>query len=612
MQRVHLQHGPKRQIIFCEMLLGSDCINMGQGSVMKPKHVLGQFLCACFAAICAISTTTVRAAETDPAPPTIRVDRWTNGQPRLAFPYPAAQQYNVFSASGVTNALLPDTNSGRLLGPTFIVTNGTSAGFYRVTATPMSSNDLFMATVLNRLTYGATPNDIDHIHSVGPEAFIAEQLAWDTISETIDTDPPITNVWPTPPAFTNWIRVTTTGTAGGGFFGIYMTNAGTVYLDNISIVPGTVAETGTNFLVNGDFENPVLTPPWTNGSSVASAIITNSPTVDGLPASGTNCLRLTFKNSTTTLTAGFFTQFLPTNSSPGTNRFTLTFYYLPVVQTNPVELIARLSAGGNTASLNLTGRVNFGMVPLPTPAPPAINVAYGRLVNTNSDLDDLRAWHVFRAIHSKKQLFEILAQFFQNHFTTQYQKTRDYYDNNYQVSSYTNDTIREAISVDLHWREHKRFRDALSNPNCTFYDLLKVSFESEAMCIYLDTQVNSKAAPNQNYAREVMELHTMGADNGYNQNDIVDVAKVWTGWRVAKKLAANADSPLTPAISGTASNIVDTPGVWCLNFSTNNHDTTTKKIFTNGIIAARFGCIFLAGSPKKLLFIKKNSKGTKL
>ena len=54
------------------------------------------------------------------------------------------------------------------------------------------------------------------------------------------------------------------------------------------------------------------------------------------------------------------------------------------------------------------------------------------------------------------------------------------------------------------------------------------------MIIYLDT-VNSSGhsgqIPNENYARELMELFTFGADNGYDQNDVIAMARVWTGWR---------------------------------------------------------------------------------
>jgi uncharacterized protein (DUF1800 family) len=576
---------------------------MGQKRSMKPFRVLGPLVCAVIATFTSIS---IRAADPNPAPPTITTDRTTNGQPRLVFPYPAAQQYNVFSAGNVTNTLAPDVNSGKLLGPTFIVTNGGAMRFYKVTATPMSSNDIFAANILNRLTYGPTPDDIARIQSIGPQAFLNELMSWETVSETMDTDPPVTNTVPTPPPLTNWIRVTASGPSAGNYIGIYLTNSGTIYIDNVSVVTGLVAEAGVNLLTNGDFENPVLNPPWTNGTQVRATIPTNSPTVDGLAASGTNCVRLTCNGASGAINTSFHQTFLPTNP-PSSMRFTLTFYYLPVQQTNPVDLVVRL---GGVSGSSTTGRVSIVNVPPPPPAPPAINVAYSKLMNTNSDLDDLRAWHVYRAIHSKRQLHEVLSQFFMNHFTTQYQKTRDYYDNNYNVSTYTNDAIREAVSVDLHWREYKKFRDALMDPNCTFYDLLKISIESEAMIIYLDTQLNSKAAANQNYAREIMELHTMGVDNGYVQQDIVDLSKVWTGWRVAKKTPANAGSPFTPAITGTSSNIVDTPGVWCLNFSTNNHDTTTKKLFTNGPIAARFGAALGGGNSYSLFLSNTLATGT--
>ncbi len=579
---------------------------------MKPFKPFGQALCLSLLTLAA-SPSGTRAAEANPAPPVITVTRLTNGQPRLVFPYPAAQQYNVLSSGSVTNISTPDVDSGKLLGPTFIITNGGAARFYQIGVTPMSSNDLFAATVLNRLTYGPTPDDIDHIRTVGPEQFIAEQLAGEAILESIDTDPPITNtppVIPPPNPLTNWIYVTATGTAGGANFGIYLTGAGSVYLDNVWLVAGTNAESGPNLLLNGDFEEPIVSP-WTNGSAIRSSIITNSPTVDGLVASGTNCLRLTASANASSLTAGFWQAFM-TNTPASTQKFTLSFSYLPVQNTNAVDLVARVSQGG--ASGGTTGRVSLPTLPPapPTPPtpPPTIAATYAKLTNAAATLDDLRAWHVFRAIHSKRQLQEVLAQFFQNHLTTQYQKTEDYFDNNFNVGVYTNDATRRAVALDLHWREHKNIRDALINPNCNFYDLLKVSIESPAMIIYLDTIVNSKAAPNQNYAREIMELSAMGADNGYIQQDIVDLAKVWTGWRVAKKDPTNAASPFTVAITGSNTNIANTPGLWVLHFNSSVHDTNTKRLFTNGPIDARFGAEFGAGQPYALFLSNSLATGT--
>ena len=141
-----------------------------------------------------------------PAPPTIIGDKTSNGQPRLVFPYPGAQAYEILSADSVLGPFTPDTTSGRFLGPTFIVTNGGPMKIFKVGAVPMSSNDLFIATVMNRLTYGPTPDDIDRIRSIGADAYIAEQLAGELLPDTINTDARLTNVpltVPPPPPLTN-------------------------------------------------------------------------------------------------------------------------------------------------------------------------------------------------------------------------------------------------------------------------------------------------------------------------------------------------------------------------------------------------------------------------
>ncbi len=61
-------------------------------------------------------TTMAGAAEVNPPPPHISGDRFTNGQPRLKFPYPAAQSYQMLSATDPAGPYTPDTNSGRFLG----------------------------------------------------------------------------------------------------------------------------------------------------------------------------------------------------------------------------------------------------------------------------------------------------------------------------------------------------------------------------------------------------------------------------------------------------------------------------------------------------------------
>ena len=188
-------------------------------------------------------------------------------------------------------------------------------------------------------------------------------------------------------------------------------------------------------------------------------------------------------------------------------------------------------------------------------------------------------------MQSKRQLYELMVQFFDNHFSTQNQKIEDYFDNNLS-NVITNDAMRKNLAVDLDWREHLKWRQALLNPNCNFYDLLKISIESPAMIIYLDTILSSRSAPNENYGREILELSTMGVDNGYVQQDIVELARVWTGWSVAKKDASVANDPFAAPLADGTNN----PGLYVLHFRPGSHTTNAaKRLFTNAVVDARFG-----------------------
>src|SRR4029078_4060886 len=63
-----------------------------------------------------------------------------------------------------------------------------------------------------------------------------------------------------------------------------------------------------------------------------------------------------------------------------------------------------------------------------------------------------------------------------------------------------------------------------------FADLLKASAHSASMMVYLAQNGSRNTAPNQNYAREIMELHTLGVDGGDSQNDVAEWSRVLTGW----------------------------------------------------------------------------------
>ena len=111
---------------------------------------------------------------------------------------------------------------------------------------------------------------------------------------------------------------------------------------------------------------------------------------------------------------------------------------------------------------------------------------------------ELRNARLTRAIHSKRQLFERVIEFWTDHFNV----TQD-------IGSWAR-AFRTVADRDV-FRQH-----ALGN----FRDLLMANAKSAEMLRYLDNVSNEAGAPNENYARELVELHTIGVDGGYNENDV--------------------------------------------------------------------------------------------
>src|SRR6185503_5406429 len=78
-------------------------------------------------------------------------------------------------------------------------------------------------------------------------------------------------------------------------------------------------------------------------------------------------------------------------------------------------------------------------------------------------------------------------------------------------------------------------RDAI-RPNALgkFRDLLGAVAHSPMMLYYLDNQLSKRDSIKENYARELMELHTLGVDGGYTQQDVINVARALTGWTLVQ------------------------------------------------------------------------------
>jgi uncharacterized protein (DUF1800 family) len=148
---------------------------------------------------------------------------------------------------------------------------------------------------------------------------------------------------------------------------------------------------------------------------------------------------------------------------------------------------------------------------------------------------DLVAQRIVRAADSDRQLNEVMFDFWFNHFNVFAGKGID----RFLLTSYERDTIRPHM-----WGR--------------FEDLLLATAKSPAMLFYLDN-AQSVAAPenrskftqrmienrrpdmakkgglNENYAREIMELHTLGVDAGYSQTDVTELARVLTGWTIDRQ-----------------------------------------------------------------------------
>jgi uncharacterized protein (DUF1800 family) len=126
-----------------------------------------------------------------------------------------------------------------------------------------------------------------------------------------------------------------------------------------------------------------------------------------------------------------------------------------------------------------------------------------------SVFDDLQTQKLLRAVYSERQLQEVLVDFWFNHFNVDARKIED----RPVVVEYERDVIRPRVLG--------RFRD-----------LLGATAHSPAMLFYLDNWLSAGTGRgvNENYGREVMELHTLGVDGGYTQRDVSEVARCFTGW----------------------------------------------------------------------------------
>jgi uncharacterized protein (DUF1800 family) len=120
--------------------------------------------------------------------------------------------------------------------------------------------------------------------------------------------------------------------------------------------------------------------------------------------------------------------------------------------------------------------------------------------------EDFTGALILKSVHSKRQLLMRTAEFWREHF------------------SLSVIPVRESV-----WAHYQR--DVIeANALTTFRQILRATANSGAMMIYLDNFASSQFHINVNYAREILELHTVGVNGGYTEADIYEVARIFTGW----------------------------------------------------------------------------------
>ncbi len=384
--------------------------------------------------------------------------------------------------------------------------------------------------VLNRLAYGPSPADVAHTADIGVTAYIDEQLNPGSIDESANTALSSREA----PLFTERVPTRDTAIVPAGRFWRYLKGtaappagwndrgfdasawslgpAGIGYGDNddatvLADMQGgytsvylrrefRVTDTGAfaRLVLRVDYDDGFVA--YVNGAEVARSNVNGSP-----PAH--------------TATAG-------TNHEAGSpEEFAIANWAALLVPGDNVLAIQvhnqAIGSGDLSMSPELIGREDL-------PGPPIREIA---------GIDALQALIHVRGVYSRRQLQSVLAEFWDNHLTTDFDKVADYLDalQNSDASDAMPRARALAEAAALEHREYEFFREhALES----FGELLLFSATSPAQLIYLDNVLNVKAAPNENYAREIFELFAFGVDNRYTQTDIEQLARCFTGWSICK------------------------------------------------------------------------------
>jgi beta-lactamase regulating signal transducer with metallopeptidase domain len=161
----------------------------------------------------------------------------------------------------------------------------------------------------------------------------------------------------------------------------------------------------------------------------------------------------------------------------------------------------------------LTGRI-FGIKAVDEggklPYQPAVDEFYTLLVSEHTEMRRAGPWWAERMLLTARPLEEKMTLFWHDHFATSQEKVIRYQRMLKQI-----ETLRE-------------------NATGNYRDMLIAIAQDPAMLIWLDNRDNLKGKPNENFAREIMELFCMGEGKGYSETDIREIARAFTGWTMTR------------------------------------------------------------------------------
>ena len=166
-----------------------------------------------------------------------------------------------------------------------------------------------------------------------------------------------------------------------------------------------------------------------------------------------------------------------------------------LVELGPAKTIDRILGKNNTQALEAFEQESSQIV---------------SAIRSSGNIESLAAWWIHRMIHTPSPLVEKITLFWHGHFATGADKVNDI-----ELMVQQNKLLREHALGDFRKMVHEVSKDP-------------------AMLLYLDSASNRKTHPNENYARELMELFCLGEGN-YTEQDVQQLARCFTGWEIRRK-----------------------------------------------------------------------------